>query len=64
MSAKDVKPWWKRVNEYQIFNEREQFMQGAFGYRPNNRQEALMAMYAAGYVNKTFAQPKSLGKSK
>jgi hypothetical protein len=59
MSPKDVKPWWERVNDYYLFDERQEFLRGATGFRPNNPQEALVAMYAAGYVNKSFAQPKS-----
>jgi hypothetical protein len=60
MSAQDFKPWWDRVNEYLAFDELSEFQRGAGGYRPNNRQEALVAMLSAGYVRKqTFEQPKS-----
>lgn len=64
MSAKNVKPWWDRVNNYYLFDERKQFIRGAVGFRPNNPQEAMMAQILAGYVNAEFAQPKSLGKRK
>jgi hypothetical protein len=62
MNAKDFKPWWDRVNEYQNFDERKEFIIGATGYRVNNRHDEIVALYAAGYVNGKFAQPKSLGK--
>jgi len=65
MSAKDFEPWWERVNNYIVFHELEEFKQGALGYRPNSRQEALMGLISAGYVRKTFEQPKSYtGKKK
>lgn len=63
MSEKDFSPWWNKVNNYQNFDERQEFLRGAMGYRPNNRHEAMMAMYAAGYVNQKFNIPKSLGTS-
>lgn len=62
MNAKDFKPWWDKVNNYQNFDERKEFVRGATGVRVNNRQEEIVALYAAGYVNGKFAQPKSLGK--
>jgi len=64
MSARRLKPWWDRINEYQLFDERKEFMQGVMGFRPSNRQEAMMAQIIAGYVRSEFAQPKSLGKKK
>jgi hypothetical protein len=62
MFARDFKPWWDRVNDYYLFDERKEFMRGATGYRPNNRQEAMVAQIAAGYVNQQHQQPKSIGK--
>jgi hypothetical protein len=64
MSAMNVKPWWNRVNDYYLFDERKKFARGAVNFRPNNRQDALMAQMIAGYVNAEFATPKSLGKKK
>lgn len=62
MFAKDFKPWWEKVNDFYLFEEREEFMRGAVGFRPNNRQEAMIAQIMAGYVNQKHKQPKSLGK--
>jgi len=64
MSAYNVKPWWDRVNDYYLFDERDQFIRGAVSFSPNNRHEAIMAQIIAGYVNAKFAQPESLGKKK
>jgi len=64
MSAREVKPWWNRVNDYYLFDERLRFNRGAIAYRPNNRQEALMAQMIAGYINAEFARPESIGKKK
>ena len=63
MSDKDFNPWWKHVNDYLDFHEREEFVRGAKGYRPNNRQESMMYLLVAGYTNQKFNIPKSLGKN-
>lgn len=54
-------PWWERANDYYGFEMRDEFVRGAasVGFKPNNRMEAMMAMYAAGFVKNTnFAVPK------
>lgn len=61
MSDQKFNPWWKRVNEYLQFEEKEEFLRGAMGYRPNNKQEAMLGLLLAGYVNQKFDIPKSLG---
>lgn len=64
MSSRDFKPWWERANNFYGFDERKEFKAGAttVGYRPNNRQEAMLAQLNAGYVNDVFAHPDSLRK--
>ena len=54
-------PWWERPNDYYGFDERKEFIAGAttVGYRPNNRQEAMVAQIAAGYIRNVFSTPKS-----
>jgi hypothetical protein len=61
MSEKNFNPWWKHVNDYLQFEDREEFLRGAMGYRPNNKQEAMLGLLLAGYVNQKFDIPKSLG---
>ena len=61
MSEKNFNPWWKHVNDYQQFDDREEFLRGAMGYRPNNKQEAMLSLLLAGYTNQKFDIPKSLG---
>jgi hypothetical protein len=58
----DVKPWWERVNDYYLFEERENFTRGALGYQPNNKQEEMFAQLMAGNINRKHSIPKSLGK--
>lgn len=57
--SKDFNPWWKKVNDYLVLEELKEFQRGAGGYRPNNRQEAMMGLLTSGYVNKTFAKVDS-----
>ena len=65
MLAKDTKPWWERVNDFYLFDERKEFLRGASGFRPNNRAEAMIAMISAGYINDKHEQPKPhTGKKK
>jgi hypothetical protein len=65
MSSKDFKPWWEKVNNYLEFQERDEFVVGVSGYRPNNKQEALMGLLLAGYVNNKFEKPEAhTGKKK
>lgn len=52
-------PWWKRVNDYLVFQEKEEFLRGAAAYRPNNRQEAMFSQIISGYVRNVHQQPKS-----
>lgn len=61
MSEKNFNPWWKHVNDYLQFEDREEFLRGAMGYRPNNKQEAMLGLLLAGYTNQKFDIPKSLG---
>jgi hypothetical protein len=62
MFAKDFKPWWERVNDYYLFNEKDEFVRGATAYQPNNRQEAMVAQLVAGYVSDSRQQiPKAIG---
>ena len=61
MSDQNFNPWWKRVNEYLQFEEKDEFLRGAMGYRPNNKQEAMLGLLLAGYTNQKFDIPKSLG---
>jgi hypothetical protein len=62
MFAKDIKPWWERVNDYYLFEEREEFVRGATAYQPNNRQEAMVAQLLSGYVSNSKQQiPQSIG---
>ena len=62
MSSKEIKPWWERVNDYYLFEERQEFTRGAVGYRPNNRQESMMAQLIAGYVPNQHDIPKPFSK--
>jgi hypothetical protein len=62
MFAKDVRPWWERVNDYYLFEERENFVRGALGYKPNNKQEEIIAQIVAGNINTKHSIPKSIGK--
>lgn len=62
MFAKDVNPWWERVNDYYLFDERENFVRGALGYKPNNKQEELIAQIVAGNINSRYSIPQPLGK--
>jgi len=63
MFAKDVKPWWERVNDYYLFEERDEFVRGATDYQPNNRQEAMVAQLLAGYVPNSKQQtPQPIGR--
>lgn len=61
MSDQNFNPWWKRVNEYLQFEDKDEFLRGAMGYRPNNTQEAMLGLLLAGYTNQKFDIPKSLG---
>jgi hypothetical protein len=62
MFAKDIKPWWERVNDYYLLDEREEFVRGATAYQPNNRQEAMVAQLLSGYVSNSKQQiPQSIG---
>lgn len=62
MFAKDIKPWWERVNDYYLLEEREEFVRGATAYQPNNRQEAMVAQLISGYVSNSKQQiPQSIG---
>ncbi len=63
MSDKDFNPWWKRPNDFQQFDERNEFIRGAMGYRPNNKQEAMFGMMIAGYTNQKFDTPQAIGKT-
>lgn len=56
---KELTPWWDRVNDYYLFDERNEFARGAIAYRPNNQQDMMLALISAGYVNNIFAAPKS-----
>ncbi len=62
MPSKKVQPWWERVNDYYLFEERENFTRGALGYSPNNKQEEMFAQLMAGNINRKHSIPKSLGK--
>lgn len=64
MFAKDVKPWWERVNDYYLFEERTNFVRGALGYKPNNKQEELVAQIVAGNIYNKYSNPQPLGKQK
>jgi hypothetical protein len=57
--SSNFNPWWKRVNDYLLFQEKEEFLRGVGGYRPNNRQEAMFGQLVSGYVRNQFQQPKS-----
>lgn len=59
MSSPDFKPWWKRVNDYLSFEERQEFLRGANGYRPNLAQDILLSNLSAGYVPNKFEKPQS-----
>lgn len=59
MFSSNFKPWWERANEYLSFDERQEFIRGAGGFRPNNPQEVILGMLRAGYVNNKFEKPQS-----
>jgi hypothetical protein len=59
MSSQKFNPWWKKVNDYLSFEERQEFKKGVSGYRPNNSQEVLLGMLSSGYVNNKFEKPQS-----
>lgn len=64
MPAKEIRPWWERVNDYYLFNEREEFVRGATAYQPNNRQEAMVAQLISGYVPNSRKQtPNPIGST-
>lgn len=64
MFAKDTRPWWERVNDYYLFNEREEFVRGATSYQPNNRQEAIVAQLLTGYVSDSKQSlPQPIGRT-
>jgi hypothetical protein len=52
----DWKPWWEKPNEFLLFNEQQNFVQGAVVYNPANRQNIMMSMINSGYVNSNFAK--------
>jgi hypothetical protein len=57
MAAPKWRPWWERVEDYYGFDDtRKEFVRGAttVGFRPNNRQEAMVAQLAAGYIRNVF----------
>jgi len=58
---KKWQPWWNRANDYYGFEMREEFVRGAtsVGFNPNNRMDAMMGQYAAGFVRNVFSTPKS-----
>jgi hypothetical protein len=62
MFSRNVKPWWERVNDYYLFDERQEFIRGAVSYQPNNRQEAMVAQLIAGYVPNKHPKPEAIGK--
>jgi hypothetical protein len=64
MSDQNFNPWWKHVNDYLQFEERQEFLRGAMGYRPNNKQDAMLGMLLAGYTNQKFEIPKALGSNR
>jgi hypothetical protein len=43
------KPWYKQVAEMNNQHEREEFIRGAFGFRPKEKQPIVAALIA-GYV--------------
>ena len=59
-------PWWNRPTEYNGFELRNEFKQGLadYGYRPNSRAEAILAMYSAGFVRSSFSIPKGIQRGK
>ena len=59
MSSPEFQPWWEKVNDFLSFEERQEFLRGASGYRPNNQQEVLFGMLKKGYVNNKFEKPQS-----
>lgn len=59
MSSPEFKPWWTKVNDYLALEEKQQFLQGANGIRPNLRHDVLMGMLSAGYINNKFEKPQS-----
>lgn len=59
MSSPVFTPWWKKVNDYLSFEERQEFLQGANGLRPNLAQDILLGNLSAGYVNNKFEKPQS-----
>jgi hypothetical protein len=59
MSSQEFTPWWKKVNDYLSFEEREEFLRGAGGFRPNLKQEIYLGALSAGYVNQKFEKPQS-----
>lgn len=59
MFSRESSPWWERVNDYLQFDERDEFIRGALGFRPNNKQEIIVGMLTAGYVRNTFAKPEA-----
>lgn len=64
MPEQQFRPWWERVNDYYIFDERKEFVRGATSYRPNNRQEAMVAQLMTGYVSDSKVDlPKPIGRT-
>jgi hypothetical protein len=59
MSSQEFQPWWKKVNDYLSFEERQEFLRGAGGFKPNLAQDVLMGMLSSGYVNNKFEKPQS-----
>lgn len=57
MRSADFKPWWEKVNAFQNFEERQEFLRGLQGYRPANSQDIMLGMISSGYVRNKFEKP-------
>lgn len=55
------KPWYERVAEMQGKEEVEEFMRGAFGYRPKDKRPIITGLIA-GYVGGKVAAKASKKK--
>jgi hypothetical protein len=55
------KPWYEQVAEMNNQHEREEFIRGAFGFRPKEKNSIIVGLIA-GYVGGKVAAKKAKKK--
>lgn len=57
--SKEWKPWWEKVSDFDTFQEKEQFIRGIAGAKPdNNKASTILFGLVAGYLGGKAAQSK------